>query len=66
MGEMLTADQVREMLRKECEKAGGQSAWARKHILQQSYVNEVVNGKRPINATISRLLRIEPVWRKCA
>lgn len=64
--EIFTAHQVRDMLCKECEAAGGQSAFARKHTLPQSYVNEVANGKRPINTTITRVLGLETVWRRRA
>jgi hypothetical protein len=39
-----TADEVRALLRSECEKAGSQSAWARAHGVTKAYVSAVVNG----------------------
>ena len=42
--ETFTADQVRDRLRKACEAAGGQAAWARKHDVTRAYVSAVLNG----------------------
>jgi hypothetical protein len=68
--EYLTVDQVRELLRKGCEEAGGQSAWARKHGLAQPFVSDVLKGKREPGDKLCKALGIEreirfaPVRRK--
>ena len=47
----LTADEVRALLRAECEKAGGQRAWAREHGVSGAYVSQVLTGvKLPSDA----------------
>lgn len=42
-----TAGQVREMLRRACEEAGSQAAFAAKHDIHHADVNFQVNGRRP-------------------
>lgn len=46
---LLTAEQVRERLRKACEEAGGQYPWSRLHGFGQPMVNLVINGRRGIS-----------------
>lgn len=43
---VLSVGDVREILRLECEKAGGQKAWATQRGLSNAYVSEVVNGRK--------------------
>jgi len=52
----LTADQVRERLKADCEAAGGQSAWARQHCIQQSTLSNSLAGRRGIATPILRAL----------
>ena len=40
----MTADEMREMLRRMCEEAGSQEAWAKAHGFGQSYVSQVILG----------------------
>jgi hypothetical protein len=40
----MTADQVREILRLESEKAGGQSEWSRQHKVSRFHVSDVIRG----------------------
>lgn len=42
----MTADEVRAMLSKACEKAGSLRAWAREHKVSAAYVSDVLNGNR--------------------
>lgn len=62
--DVFTDAEVRELLREECRKTGSETALARKNEISQSVVNDVINQKRPIGATIERVLGIERVWRK--
>lgn len=63
----LTTDQVRALLRAECEKAGGQSPWARANKISQSFVNQVINGVRPPSWKIADrlgLVELPHAWKK--
>lgn len=42
----LNDDHVRNDLRKACDKAGTQKAWAEKHGISCSYVTDVLAGRR--------------------
>lgn len=44
--ERMTIDQVKEFLRKECAKAGGQAAWAKAHGISPSYVSDAMQSRR--------------------
>ena len=50
---MLSADDVRAMLRAECEKAGGQTAWAKGHGVSPQFVCDVLSGYRAPGAAIA-------------
>lgn len=53
----MTADQVRDMLRRECAKRpGGQREWAVAHGLSPSYVSEAIRGRRDLGPLILREL----------
>jgi hypothetical protein len=41
-GETFTADQVRDMLRRECQKAGGMRSWGREHGVNVAYVSDTL------------------------
>lgn len=50
--------------RQQCERAGGQAAWAQKHGLSPSYVSDVLAGNRGskiIGAAILKALGLEAV-----
>lgn len=48
--------QVRDILRRECEKAGSAKAWAQSAGLSGAYVSDVLNGRRdPAEAILSAL-----------
>lgn len=59
----LSGRDLREMLSRQCEEAGGQSAWARKHDVAVSQVCEALNGKREVSAGIIRAMGYMPVTR---
>src|SRR3954470_23451025 len=42
----MTLDQVRALLRQECEKAGGQKKWADAHGVSAAYVSDVIQGRK--------------------
>ena len=63
---MLTASDVREMLRRECEKAGNQSEWARQHGMTRQYLSLVLcGGTPPYSPLITKPLGLVfiPQWR---
>jgi hypothetical protein len=60
--QMLTASDVREMLRRECEKAGGQTAWGRLHDISVQQVNNVLSGQQGPGPKIEKALGIRRVW----
>lgn len=60
---MTTAD-IRDMLRRACETAGSNKAWAGKHGVSEAYVSDVLNGHRSPGPAICTALGIEQVYRK--
>lgn len=53
---------VYSLLRAECEKAGGQAAFARNHGMSRQFVNDVLSGANP-GPTILRALGLRAVTR---
>jgi hypothetical protein len=52
----MTEAQVRELLRRNCQEAGSQQAWAALHGLSAPYVSDVLGGKRaPADAILGAL-----------
>ena len=66
----MNINQVRDLLRRECEKAGSARAWAQAAGLSGAYVSDVLNGRRdPADAILSALglvkvVRYEPAPQK--
>ena len=58
---MLTASDVREMLRRECEAAGGQIKWAQKNGVTRAYVSSVLVGRDAPGQTITNALGLRKV-----
>ena len=56
---MMTADDVRYLLQKACEKAGAQNKWAAKHAFTPQFVNMVLVGRKPPSEKICKVLGIE-------
>ncbi len=51
--------EVLALLRAECEKAGSQRAWARRHKLSAAYVSDVLLGRREPAESICRALGLK-------
>ena len=58
MSDVLTADQVRALLRAECDKAGNQRKWALAHAVSPQFVGDVLLGHRLPGSTMSAALGI--------
>jgi DNA-binding transcriptional regulator YdaS (Cro superfamily) len=48
MTKLLDESDVLRLLREDVDRAGGQSAWARRSGIDRVYLNRVLNGKRPL------------------
>lgn len=57
----MTVDQVRAKLRRECERAGGQAAWAEARDISPAYVSDVLQGRRGPGRMILDALGLERV-----
>lgn len=57
----ITEAEVRAMLRRECDAAGGQSAWADLHNVTPQYVCDVLKGKRGVGKGIADALGLRRV-----
>lgn len=58
---LLTAAQVRERLREACNKAAGQYPWSRLNGLSQPFINQIINGKRPISDAVASKISLRRV-----
>ena len=58
---LLTASDVRSLLRQECAAAGGQSAWARDKGFTQAVVNKTVCGLLSPSKRLCKTLGLEIV-----
>lgn len=56
----LRIEDVLAHLRKRCEQAGGQSAFAREHGVSRQYIWDVLAGKKPPHSKLCKVLGIEP------
>lgn len=65
---VMTAEEVRAMLRTEVEQAGSQDAWAKRHGLSQVTVSHTIIGYRRIGPKIAAALGLELImgWREKA
>jgi hypothetical protein len=48
--------ELRDLLRTACEAAGSQQAWARQHKVSDSYVSDVLAGKKEPGESITSAL----------
>ena len=60
--EILNEKDVVRLLRDEVERAGGQSAWARKQQVDRPHLNKILAGQRRISPTILKKLKIKIVY----
>ncbi len=61
MANKLTEDEIRDLLKAECEKAGGQKQWAETACVSQAYVSDVLNNRRQPGDAITRALGFRKV-----
>ncbi len=52
----MDANQIIELLKKACAKAGSQKAWAGAQGLSQAYVSDVLQRKRGISDSVAKAL----------
>jgi DNA-binding phage protein len=50
------------LLYKEIDRAGGQSAWARRSGINRVNLNKMLNGKRPLSSSIVKALNLKRVF----
>lgn len=56
MTKPLDEDALRKLLKKECDKAGGQAKWATSNSVSPAYVSDVLNSRRDPGESITRAL----------
>jgi hypothetical protein len=59
--DLLDEKDVLRLLREDVNKAGGQSAWARRTGVDHSYVKQVLRGKKKPGPTIVQALKLNKV-----
>ena len=57
----MTTDDVRDLLKRACERAGTQGAWAKAHEVSAAYVSDVLLGRRDPGPAICEALGLEAV-----
>ena len=55
-------DDVIELLRAAIEREGNQGAFARRHKIGRSYVNQILNRKKPVSTAILKALGLRRVY----
>jgi len=55
-------DDVIELLKAEIEREGNQGAFARRHAIERSYVNQMLNRKKPVNSAVLKALGLRRVY----
>ena len=56
----LRIEDVQALLKKRCDQAGGQSAFARQHGVSRQYISAVISGREPPHAGLCKALGIRP------
>jgi DNA-binding phage protein len=55
-------DEVVQLLRAAVEREGSQVAYARRHGLERSQVNQTLTGKRPVSASVVKALGLRKIY----
>jgi DNA-binding phage protein len=55
-------DEVIQLLRAAVEREGNQIAFARRHGLERSGLNMILNGKRPVTSAVVKALGLRKVY----
>ena len=61
-GRILNDEDVIQLLRAVIEREGDQAAFARRHGMDRTYVNQVLNKKKPISGTVIKALGLRKVY----
>ena len=56
MSKYLSAEELRDRLRKACEKAGSRRAWARANSVDEGQLSRILAGREPVSDTIATRL----------
>jgi DNA-binding phage protein len=59
---LLDEKDVLQLLNEVIDRAGGQSAWARRTGVNRVNLNKVLNGKRPLTSTIIKALKLKKMF----
>lgn len=54
--------EIVQLLRHAIEREGNQGAFAKRHGLERSHLNMVLNGKRPVSSNIAKALGLRSVY----
>jgi DNA-binding transcriptional regulator YdaS (Cro superfamily) len=57
----MTADDVRKIIANKCAKRGTQSVFAKQLGISQTYLNDIIHGRRAIADAVCEMLNIERV-----
>lgn len=60
----MTNDQLRDLLRKECLKAGEQKAWAERYGVNRNEICDMIRGRRKVSERVMNILGYEWVIAK--
>jgi hypothetical protein len=56
LSKIYTADEVRQLLRLDVERAGGVNAWARQKVINQPLVSRTLSGHRALSPCILKAI----------
>ena len=59
---VLEGEAVGELLKDAIEQEGSQTAFAKHHGINRTYLNMVLNGKKPVGDAIAEALGLHKVW----
>ena len=59
---LLDENDVLRLLREDVDRAGGQSAWARRSGIDRVHLNRVLKGQRPLSPNITQALKLKKVF----
>jgi hypothetical protein len=55
-------DEVVQLLRAAVEREGNQGAFARRHGIERTGLNQILNGKRPLTSAVVKALSLRKVY----
>ena len=61
-GPMIEVEQAIQLLRQAVEREGNQGAFARRVGVSRSYINQVLNGNKPIPDSVLKVLKLRKVF----